>query len=108
MIKEQTIKGTRLKIMKDTNRKRGENQRKRQNRLIILVVLISLMLSGCHFPTATPAPMNLNPQQQTEVSGILNPPGMATALPSETPPVTLPTAESPQEENTQDEILLDG
>jgi len=103
MIKEQTIKKTRLNIMKDTNRNRGENKKKGQNRLIILIILISLSLAGCHFPTPTPVSTDLNPQQQTEVSGILNPPNLATVLPSETPPVTLPTAENPQEET-----LLDG
>ena len=82
---------------------RGESQKQQQKRIIFLLILITALLGGCHFPTATPVSTDLNPQQQTEVSGILNPPGLDTAVPSETPPSLQPTLES-----TQEEILFDG
>ncbi|MDY6845582.1 MAG: LysM peptidoglycan-binding domain-containing protein, partial [Chloroflexota bacterium] len=102
-IKEQSTKETRHTIMNDHNLNRGESQKPHQKRMFCLLILISALLGGCHFPTATPVSPDLNPQQQTEVSGILNPPEMVTAVPTETPPSLPPTAES-----TQEEALMDG
>jgi len=89
--------------MNNHNPNRGESQKPHQKRMFCLLILISALLGGCHFPTATPVTPDLSPQQQTEVSGILNPPEMATAVPTETPPSLPPTAES-----TQEEALMDG
>jgi murein DD-endopeptidase MepM/ murein hydrolase activator NlpD len=89
--------------MNDDNTIRGESQKQQQKRIIPLFILITVLLGGCHFPQGTPVSPNLSPQQQTEVSGILNPPELATVIPSETSPSLPPALES-----TQEETLLDG
>ncbi len=70
-----------------------------------LIILVFALLSGCHFPQATQISPTLSHQQQTDVSGILNPPGSEET--DTAPTVTLPTPTS-TEEITPGETLLEG
>ncbi len=59
-----------------------------------LILFIFSLLSGCHFPQAEEVSPTLNPRQQTEISGILNPHGMETgeSTPTEAFSTPVPTA----------------
>lgn len=59
----------------------------------ITLVLFSLVLSGCHFPQSTDAPLPRSAQKKTEVASILNPVGLETPTPTPTITPGLPIPE---------------
>lgn len=57
------------------------------------MLTLSSLLSGCHFPSASPPGISPDRQRQTEIAGILNPDGLITAPPPG--PTPLPGAGNP-------------
>jgi murein DD-endopeptidase MepM/ murein hydrolase activator NlpD len=101
---EHTNKEIRLSLMKKIFQDRNNIQKPPTSRYLIYFVLITVLLSGCNFPTATRMEPTLSSQQQTEISGILNLPDLtSTAAPTKTPPSITLTVQS-----TQEEALIDG
>ena len=76
----------RLRRMK-TKHPAGDQEVKRT---IFRLILLSLLLSGCHFPRPTETPVTRSDQKKTEIAGILNPAGLQTPEPTQTSTPNLP------------------
>ena len=84
---------------------RGKCQNPPLLKCAILFISIIALLSGCNFPQATQILPTLSHQQQTEISGILNPSGLEAAQPT---PTTLGATPAPTVAITPEAALIDG
>jgi hypothetical protein len=89
--------------------KRNQTQKRlhlQKNSIVLMVLIILALLSGCNFPQATPTAVPISEQKMTEVAGILNPSELLaenTTVPETITTPTLqpgePTAPVPEQQN---------
>ena len=91
--------------MEPNIRIRGQNQKHHFLKHATLILLILGLLTGCNFPQPSSTLPTLSHQQQTEISGILNPSGLETSepIPTETYSTPVPTIII-----TPEETVIDG
>ena len=84
---------------------RGQNQKHHFLKHTTLILFILGLLTGCNFPQPSSTLPTLSHQQQTEISGILNPSGLETSepIPTETYSTPVPTIII-----TPEETVIDG